>query len=195
MSVKTLASWSEHVLSMHPGISSGPVALWMLTCLKVLLTLAIKSKITQSSGTTGALICMVQCCLRALKTFSSSGRIASLGISRLFFPFVVRDSLQTLPHLSSVRAGVVWFDFSPVLTLPVWWLTFQIDRKAHYSVCVPNTATRKCITCSWLTLKNHDAEIVLWYFLHRSGLFCLTIMSPSICRVMFFLFDWPSTGG
>jgi hypothetical protein len=33
------------------------------------------------------------------------------------FPFVVHKSLQALPHLTSVRAGVVGFNLSPVLTL------------------------------------------------------------------------------
>ena len=32
-------------------------------------------------------------------------------------PFVVCNGLQALPHPSSVRAGVVRFDLSPVLTL------------------------------------------------------------------------------
>ena len=35
MSVKTLASWSAHARSTHPGNPSGPTALSMLTCLKV----------------------------------------------------------------------------------------------------------------------------------------------------------------
>ena len=33
------------------------------------------------------------------------------------FPFVVRSSFQALPHPPSVRAGVVGFNLSPVLTL------------------------------------------------------------------------------
>ena len=32
-------------------------------------------------------------------------------------PFVIRDSLQTLPHPTSITAGVVGFDLGPVLTL------------------------------------------------------------------------------
>ena len=56
ISVKTLASWSAHARSTCPGNPSGPVALWMLTCLKVLLTSATESEITQSYGTAGALM-------------------------------------------------------------------------------------------------------------------------------------------
>jgi hypothetical protein len=37
-SVKTLASCSEHAQSTHPGYPPGTAALWMLTCLKVLLS-------------------------------------------------------------------------------------------------------------------------------------------------------------
>ena len=33
------------------------------------------------------------------------------------FPFVVRNSLQAFPHLTSIRTGVVGFNLSPVLTL------------------------------------------------------------------------------
>ena len=40
MSVKTLASLSAHAHSTRPGNLSGPAALRMLTCLKVLLTSA-----------------------------------------------------------------------------------------------------------------------------------------------------------
>jgi hypothetical protein len=32
------------------------------------------------------------------------------------FPFVIRDSLQALPHLTSVRASVVGFDLGHVMT-------------------------------------------------------------------------------
>ena len=56
MSVKTLASWSVHALSTRPDNTSVPVALRMLTCLKVLLTSAAESVITQSSGTADALM-------------------------------------------------------------------------------------------------------------------------------------------
>ena len=56
MSVKTLAIWSAHALSTHPGNPSGPAVLLMLTCLKVLLTSATESVITQSSRTAGALV-------------------------------------------------------------------------------------------------------------------------------------------
>ena len=54
MSVNTLASWSAHACSTRPGNPSGPEAR-MLTCLKVLLTSAAESMITQS-GTTDALM-------------------------------------------------------------------------------------------------------------------------------------------
>ena len=56
MSVKTLASWSAHARSTRPGNLSGPAALWMLTRLKVLLTSAAESVITQSSGTADAIM-------------------------------------------------------------------------------------------------------------------------------------------
>ena len=56
MSVKTFASWSAHVQSTGPGNLSGPSALCMLTCLKVLLTSVMESVITQSSATAGALM-------------------------------------------------------------------------------------------------------------------------------------------
>ena len=56
MSVKTLASWSAHALSTCPGNPSRPEALWMLTCLKVLLTSAVESVVTQSSGTADVLM-------------------------------------------------------------------------------------------------------------------------------------------
>ena len=56
MSVKTLASWSVHARSTHPGNPSGPAALWMLTFLKVLLTSAAESVITQSTRTASALM-------------------------------------------------------------------------------------------------------------------------------------------
>ena len=56
MSVKTLASWSAHACSTRPGNLSDTVALGMLTYLKVLLTSAAESVITQSSGTAGALM-------------------------------------------------------------------------------------------------------------------------------------------
>ena len=56
MSVKTLASWSVHACSTHPGNPSGPAALWMLAGFEVLLTLAAESVITQLPGTAGALI-------------------------------------------------------------------------------------------------------------------------------------------
>ena len=56
ISVKTLASWSVYDLSTCPGILSVPAALRMLSCLKVLLTSAMESEITHSSGTAGALI-------------------------------------------------------------------------------------------------------------------------------------------
>ena len=35
-------------------------------------------------------------------------------------PFVIRSSLQALPQPTSVRAGVVGFDLSPVLTLSLF---------------------------------------------------------------------------
>ena len=56
MSVKTPASWSAHAWITRHGNPSGPAALCMLTCLKVLLTSATESVITQSSGTAGALM-------------------------------------------------------------------------------------------------------------------------------------------
>ena len=56
MSVKTPASWSAHARSTRPGNPSGPAALCMLTCLKVLLTSATESVITQLSGTADALM-------------------------------------------------------------------------------------------------------------------------------------------
>ena len=56
MSVKTLASWSSRTQSTRPGNRSGPAALWMLACLNVLLTSATESVITQSSGTSDALM-------------------------------------------------------------------------------------------------------------------------------------------
>jgi hypothetical protein len=49
MSMKLLASWSVHVLRTGPGIPSA--ALQVLTYLKLLLTSATESEITQSSGT------------------------------------------------------------------------------------------------------------------------------------------------
>ena len=54
--VKTLASWSAHARSTHNGNPSGPAALLMLTYLKVLLTSAAESVITQSSRSDGALM-------------------------------------------------------------------------------------------------------------------------------------------
>ena len=56
MSVKTLASWSAHAPSTHPGNPSGPAALLMLTCSKVSLTSATESVITQLSVRVGALL-------------------------------------------------------------------------------------------------------------------------------------------
>jgi hypothetical protein len=46
---ETLASWSAHAQSTRPGNPSGPAALRMFTCVKVLLTWAEESVITQSS--------------------------------------------------------------------------------------------------------------------------------------------------
>ena len=56
MSVKTLDSWSAHARITLPGNPFGPTALRILTYLKVLLTSAVESVITQSSGTAGALM-------------------------------------------------------------------------------------------------------------------------------------------
>ena len=57
------------------------------------------------------LSCMVQCCLSQSE---HRWHLARLIGSR---HIVIRDSLQALPRLASIRAGVVGFDFSPVLTL------------------------------------------------------------------------------
>ena len=55
--------------------------------------------------------CFSVACLEASikKAFSLSGRLSS------GFPFVVCNSLQALPHPTSVRAGVVGFNLNPVL--------------------------------------------------------------------------------
>ena len=53
MSAKTLASWSAHAHSTHPGNPSGPVNVDMF---KGLLTSCAESVITQSSRTAGALM-------------------------------------------------------------------------------------------------------------------------------------------
>jgi hypothetical protein len=53
MSEKTFAIWSVHALRTHPGIPSGPAALWVLTCLNVFLTSVTESQITQSPEITG----------------------------------------------------------------------------------------------------------------------------------------------
>jgi hypothetical protein len=80
----------------------------------------MESVIVQLSGTVGALAhgSVLLASKPAYKAFSSSGRLASLGSSRR--PFVIRDSLQALPHPTSVRASVVRFHLSPVLTLCVF---------------------------------------------------------------------------
>ena len=61
ISVKTLASWSAYAHSTRPGNPSGPAALRLLTCLKVLLTSATGSIITQSSRKAGALAKTIVC--------------------------------------------------------------------------------------------------------------------------------------
>jgi hypothetical protein len=88
----------------------------MLTCLKVLLTLATESVITQSSGTAGALMhaSVLLASKRAKKAFSSSGRRVT-GQLVFGFPFVVRNISPA--HPTSFIAGVVRFNHSPVLML------------------------------------------------------------------------------
>ena len=73
--------------------------------------------ITQSFGIAGALVhgSVLLASKRAYKVFSLSGRLA--GQLTAAFLFVIHDSSQALPHRTSVRAGVVGFNLSPVLTL------------------------------------------------------------------------------
>ena len=80
MAVKTLASWSAHALSARFGNLPGPATMSMLTCLRVLLTLAMESKITQSSRTAGALMrgSVLLASKKVSKAFSSLGRLGSL---------------------------------------------------------------------------------------------------------------------
>jgi hypothetical protein len=77
------------------------------------LTSATESVIIQSSGTAGALMhgSVLLASKRAEKEFILSGSLTSE------FPFVTHNSLQALLHPPCIRAGLVGFDLSPVLTL------------------------------------------------------------------------------
>jgi hypothetical protein len=118
-SVKTLASWSAHAQSTRSCDPSGPAALWLRPLNRSTFTSTMESMIIQSFGTADALMyaTVLLASKQAWKLFSLSGRLVSLGSSWLCFPFVLRNSLQALPHPMSVGAGVVQFNLSPVLTL------------------------------------------------------------------------------
>jgi hypothetical protein len=87
----------------------------MLTCLKVLLTLAAESVITQSSGTAGALMHVSVLFLLTRAYRCSLARVT--GQLSAVLPFVACNGLQALPHPTRVGDGVVRLDLSPVLTL------------------------------------------------------------------------------
>jgi hypothetical protein len=56
----------QRMLSVHvPVIRSGPAALWMLTCLKVILTLATESVITVVQNSRCSHACFSAACLEA----------------------------------------------------------------------------------------------------------------------------------
>ena len=50
--------------------------------------------------------------------------------------FVICESLQALPHPTSVRAGVVGFDLSPVLMLCLF--DGSSEGVAEYLICKPD---------------------------------------------------------
>ena len=62
---------------------------------------------------------MLQCCLPRSEHKQHWALLVGCvtGQPSSGFPFVVRNSFQALPHLTSVRAGVVGFNLNPVLVL------------------------------------------------------------------------------
>ena len=118
MSVKTLASWTAHDLSTRPGNPSGPAALRMLTRLKVLFTSATECYPIVIQNNWCSCACFSVAYLEAsIKYIQLVWQAHVTGQLASGFPFVVHNSLQALPHQTSVRAGVVGFNLSPVLTL------------------------------------------------------------------------------
>ena len=62
--------------------------------------------------------CFIVACLEeSIKVISLVWLAHVTGQLAAGFPFAVRNSLQALPYPTNVRAGVVEFNLSPVLTL------------------------------------------------------------------------------
>ena len=71
---------------------------------------------------------MMVVCLKHVGITDCQGQIENVivGTCQLvsacseYTPFVIRGSLQAVPHLTSVRTGVVGFDLSPVLMISLF---------------------------------------------------------------------------
>ena len=111
MSVKTLDSQSAHALSTCHGNLSGPAALWMLTWLKVLLTSAAESVTVIRTAHALMHVSVLLASKWSYNIISSSGRLVSLGSSRL----CPATSNEYRCRCRTIRSQ------SCIDALPVWW--------------------------------------------------------------------------
>ena len=119
MSMKTFASWSVDALSTCPGKKCLARGLVNVDLFNGLAHMGYRERyhtVVWNSWCSHAYF-SVACLKASMKGIQLIWYAHVTGQLASGFPFVVRNSFQTLPHPTSVKAGVVGFNLNPVLTL------------------------------------------------------------------------------